>query len=106
MKTKTLTYAALIGVSCQVAFAASLSAKVHVHHPLAIVFTPLDPTIDCGAPVGTFVTTISTTGGNGNPVAYTLSGATGYALSGATIVVDVGMSCGVDDIVTITATQP
>jgi hypothetical protein len=94
------------------AFAGSATAtlSITVQAPLAIVFTPASPTEACGTAPGTVVSALSVTGGDGNPVTWSISGdTTDFALSGNNIVVGpngiaVG-ACGKVNTVAVTATQ-
>lgn len=109
----------VIFAGCAVLFSAGASAAtisksttVTVQAaPLAMVFAPAAPTIACGTAPGTVVLAISTTGGDTNPITYSLSGDTAdFALSGTNVVVGpngvAAANCGKGLVITITATQP
>ena len=99
------------GAVANAANTATGTLSVVIQSPLAIVFTPAAPTISCSTAVGTVVTAISTTGGDGNAVTYTISGdTTDFALSGSNIVVASGgitsADCGKTEAITVGASQP
>ena len=102
--------------------AVSKSFTIKIYSPLAIVLTPVAPSIPCNSPAGAVVAIVTTTGGDGNPVTLTLSGdTTDFGLQGtppilapANLVVAAGgtipTDCSIDpgsimDSVTVTATQ-
>lgn len=83
---------------------------------LSIAFNPPTATEACLAPAGTVVSAVVPSGGDGNPISYTLSGDTGnFALDGNTppnvVVGPNGINISacnpsLSDSVTVTATQP
>lgn len=85
-----------------------------INAPLAISFSPANPTINCNAAAGTVVSAISQSGGDANPVTVSISGdTTDFALSATTLPANVivgtngiaAADCGKTNTVTITATQ-
>jgi hypothetical protein len=95
----------------------SATLSVTIQAPLVITLNPPAPALACNAVPGTIVTTLGVTGGDGNPVTYTIGGDTAdFALSLPNIVVAPGgitpAGCPVlpaltkIDSVSITATQP
>ena len=107
--------AALAFISPPVA-AASVSATLSItvqpaSAPLTISFSPLNPTEACTVAAGTVVSTVSTSGGDGNPVTLSMTGdTTDFVLSGSNVVVGPNgitlADCGMTETVTVTATQP
>ena len=94
------------------AFAGSATAtlSITVQAPLAVVFTPPSPTEACGVAPGAVVSALSVTGGDANPVTWSISGdTTDFALNGSNIVVGpsgIAMTdCGKVNNVVVTATQ-
>jgi hypothetical protein len=78
--------------------------------PLTVTFSPASPTVLCAAAPGTTVSTIGTSGGDGNSITLSISGdTTDFDLSGTNIVVGPNgittPDCGQVDIVTVTGTQ-
>jgi len=114
MLRATMIAAALLSAAVGTsAHAASVSGtlSITIQSPLAVVFTPSNPTIACAAMAGTVVSAVSTTGGDGNAVTLAISGdTTDFALSGSNVVVATGgitsPDCGKLENVTVTATQP
>ena len=102
--------AALV-VTASPAFAGSTTAtlSITVKPPLAIVFSPSSPTEPCGAAPGTVVSALSVTGGDGNPVTWSVSGGTDFAVSGSNVVVSPSgiaqADCGKVNTVGVTAAQ-
>ena len=85
--------------------------NIIVGSPLAVVFTPITPSIACSAAPGTVVSAVTTTGGNSNPVTLAMTGdTTDFTLTAGKIVVAAAgittSGCGKTDTITITATQP
>jgi len=83
---------------------------VTIQVPLAIVLTPSAPTEACDAAPGTVVSALSVTGGDGNPITWSISGdTTDFALSGNNVVVGpngvAAADCGKVNIVVVTAAQ-
>ena len=94
------------------AFAGSATAtlSITVQAPLTVVLTPPSPTEACGAGPGSVVSALSVTGGDGNPVTWSIAGdTTDFALTGSNIVVGPNgialADCGKVDNVVVTATQ-
>jgi hypothetical protein len=85
------------------------SLQITIQAPFALVFTPPAPTLPCTAAAGTVVSALSTTGGDGNPVTYSLTGSSDFVVSGANIIVaPAGLAsadCGRVISVTVTANQ-
>ncbi len=106
-----LVCAALIPMaSPALAGSATATLSITVQAPLAIVVTPPSATEACGTAPGTVVTALSITGGNGNPVTWSISGdTTDFALSGSTVVVGPSgialTDCGKVNHVVVMATQ-
>ena len=118
--TNTTTYDAMLAIT-------AVAGQVYALHltgggtPLHVVLTPMSATVPCTANPGLVVVAVSTTGGDGNPVTFSISGGDtiDFALSGANIVVGpqglisfVG-NCGPDlpsppvtETVTVEADQP
>lgn len=115
MKRIAAPFTALVLLASTAAHAASTTTgtlSVVIQAPLAIVFSPASPTIPCGTPAGTVVASMTVTGGDGNPVSYTLTGGdtADFAVSGANIVVASagiasGACTGKPTSLTVTATQ-
>ena len=79
---------------------------------MAAMITLAAPSMACNAAPGTFVSAVSVTGGDGNPMTYTASGGdTGdFAISGSNVVVGANgiaaAHCGQTMNVTVSASQP
>ena len=88
----------------------SNSAAVNKVSPLRVITTGI--TADCTWPSGTVVMQMSTTGGDGQPVTYSLGGTPSgdFTISGSAVVVGANgiapANCGKVENVTINATQP
>ena len=72
--------------------AASITVRgalvITITAPIAITFSPANPSVACQAPPGTVVTTLSATGGDNTPITWSLAGdTTDFAISGANLVV-------------------
>ena len=73
--------------------AASITVRgalvITITAPIAITFSPANPSVACQAPPGTVVTTLSATGGDNTPITWSLAGGdtTDLAISGANLVV-------------------
>jgi hypothetical protein len=106
-----LLFALLLGPVARASTSVSQSFTITIYPALVIVFTPAAPSIGCTTPAGTVVSTLSVTGGDGNPVSYSITGGdtTDFVLSGTSIVVASGgitsPDCGKSESVTVTATQ-
>jgi hypothetical protein len=78
---------------------------------LAMVINPSNVDEACAVPEGTVVSQLSTTGGDGNPVTFSLTGGdtTDFAISGSNVVVGPNgiatADCGQTEAVTVTASQ-
>jgi hypothetical protein len=71
---------------------ASISVKgtlnITITAPLAITFSPPNPTVACQAPPGTVVATLVPTGGDNTTITWSLAGdTTDFAISGTSLVV-------------------
>jgi hypothetical protein len=79
--------------------------------PLALMLNPSTASEACAVPAGTVVSTLSTTGGDGNAVTYSLTGGdtTDFAVSGSNIVVGssgiAAADCGKTETVAVSASQ-
>jgi len=93
------------------------SVTITIQQPLKLVFTPAAPTVPCNAPAGTVLSALSTTGGDGNAVAYTATGGdtADFTVNGTNVVVGpngiAAANCPpagqtTTENLTITATQP
>ena len=93
------------------------SVTITIQQPLKLVFTPAAPTVSCNAPAGTVLSALSTTGGDGNAVAYTATGGdtADFTVNGTNVVVGpngiAAANCPpagqtTTENLTITATQP
>ena len=105
-------FATLTAAAASPAFAGSATATlfVTIQVPLAIVFTPSAPIEACDTAPGTLVSALSVTGGDGNPITWSISGdTTDFALSGNNVVVGANgfaaADCGKVNTVVVTAAQ-
>ncbi len=78
---------------------------------LALVISPSIAAVACEVTAGTTISALSTTGGDGNPVTFSLAGdTTDFVLSGADVVVGpngiAAANCNATQTVTVTARQP
>ena len=83
--------------------------------PLTISLSPSSVTVPCDVIAGTLISTISATGGNGSPVTFSITMATGFnsndfVVNSSTIVVgsngiDQSECVGIDGILTVSASQ-
>jgi hypothetical protein len=123
MILKSIAAAVLVALASLPAVAQSQAASVTATASITITpapppplagpfFNPPSPvTVACNAAPGSFVTAISTTGGDSNPVTYTLgTGDTGdFAISGSNLVVGPNginlNNCGKTNTVQVVATQ-
>src|SRR5215831_7794321 len=82
---------ALLAIATAPAFAGSATAtlQITILPALNTSITPANPSVVCNAPPGTLVGVLSTTGGNGNPATYNLSGGdmADFAIASANLVV-------------------
>jgi hypothetical protein len=114
---RILLAALLIAAIPLAAHAASVSGSMSITvqpQALALVITPASATIACNAAAGTVVSTLSTIGGDGNAVTYSLTGVSNgdFVIGGAgNAQIIVGASgintadCGKTQNVTVTASQ-
>ena len=65
----------------------SVPLKLTVYPALVVTFSPATAKVPCDTPAGTVIATVTTQGGNGQPITPVLSGTTNFALQGATLVV-------------------
>ena len=97
--------------SCS-AYAGSSVGSVTVNKVSPLRLMTAGVTADCTWPIGTVVMSMSTTGGNGNAITYTLGGTpTGdFVISGSNLIIGPNgvapANCGKVEIVTITVSQP
>jgi hypothetical protein len=110
--------ALLIAIGSVAAHAASVTGSFSVfvqQQALAMTMTPASATIACNAAAGTVAATLSTVGGDGNAVTYSLTGASNgdFVIGGAgNAQIIVGASgintadCGKTQNITVTASQP
>ena len=98
----------------QSAWAGSVTStfQITIQTPFALSANPQNPTVACNAAPGTAISALSTTGGDGNPVAYTATAGdtSDFTTSGSNVVVGPNginpNNCGKTNSLTITATQP
>jgi hypothetical protein len=109
---KAISACAVLAAVSPPALAGSATAtlSITVQAPLAVVFTPSSPTVACSTAAGTVVSALSVTGGDGNPVAWSISGdTTDFALNSSNVVVGpnniTSADCGKVNTVVLTATQ-
>ena len=91
------------------------SLTITIQGPLALSFTPSAPNLACGAAAGSVVAAINVSGGDGKPVSVSMTGdTTDFALSATALPANVivgpngiaATSCGANQAVMISATQP
>ena len=78
---------------------------------LAMVINPSNVNEVCAVPQGTVVSQLSTVGGDGNPVAFSITGgdSTDFAISGSNVIIGpngiTAANCGQTEAVTVSASQ-
>jgi len=91
---------------------ATTTLQITIQSPLAIAFSPTNPTIACNAAAGSVVSAMSVTGGDGNPATFSATGGdtSDFAVNGVDVVVGTNgiaaANCGKTMTLTITANQP
>lgn len=113
MKKAIVSLALFLSIFAPAAFAQSIAVSIQIKHPplkISVTPNPSNNPLNCSAPTGTVVDSISTTGGDGSPVTFTLTGDTvDFAISAATVIVGpkgiTPANCGTTQWVTITASQ-
>ena len=80
---------ALLAGSPALAGSVTFDIPITIQAPPKIVFTPPAPIVKCDAAATTFVSSMSLTGGDGNPATYTAVGGdtTDFAVAGSNLVV-------------------
>jgi hypothetical protein len=109
----TIVAVSLIGatVAAQAASVSGTLTVVVAPPALAMVINPSNVNEACEVPAGAVVSQLSATGGDGNPVTFSISGGdtTDFAINGANVVVGPNgiakANCGASQSVTVTASQ-